>query len=301
MQPVTVDACPCCGEQETDWPLQRNEGGVESFRLLSRVKYGGCMDGWEQSLSLVMAQCRCCGHIWHHTRPDQNSLFEMYAQGKRLKGGAASTTPSARMLASLRGLFRYSASINKNKTLLDFGSGAGRWSVAAHQAGFCVTAYEPASSRQGRVGDIEVVDTLAVIKGRCFDVINLEQVLEHVPDPASELRVLKRFCHSGTVLRISVPDVERLGDRLRQGFPFDGKAMHILSPYEHLHGFRRSSLMELLRTVGLEKCADWRLCFCLPRYALERGAIGLGSPFGRTTVLARFAYDQSVRALESDK
>lgn len=294
MEVVTVDSCPCCGSSDMHWPLQRSEEIVEGFRLLSRMKYGGCMDGWEDRLTLAMARCKRCGHLWHHTRPDQASLFEMYAHGRRLKGGSASTTPSSRMLSSMRGLFRYCSSPNGNKSLLDFGSGAGRWSIAAHQAGFHVTAYEPSSSRQEKIGGIEVVGTLSAIEGRLFDAINLEQVLEHVPDPKAELRALKPFCHPDTVLRISVPDVERLGDKLWQGFPFDGKAMHILSPYEHLHGFKRSSLKALLREAGLRECTDWRLAFNLPCYALERYAIKLGFPFGRTTTLVRFDFEDEV-------
>lgn len=288
MQVIKVDACPCCATQDIDWPLGSNESLVEAFRLLSQCKYDGYMDGWEQQLSLAMVSCRCCGHVWHHTRPDQEALFGMYAHGKRLKGISVSPRPSARMLSTMRGLYRYCTSADRVASLLDYGSGGGRWAAAARQAGFRVTAYEPATSRQGQIGDVESVGSLQAVEGRRFDIINLEQVLEHIPDPGSDLRALKQYCHANTVLRISVPDVARLGKRLWEGFPFNGRTMHILSPYEHLHGFRQSSLQALLKTVGLEPCADWRLLLCLPRYALERWAITLGSPFGRTTVLARF-------------
>ena len=288
MQVIRVDTCPCCGAQDIDWPLRRNESLVEAFRLLSHHKYNGYMDGWEQQLSLAMASCRCCWHLWHHTRPDQEALFGMYAHGKRLNGISVSPRPSGRMLSTMRGLFRYCTSADGSATLLDYGSGGGRWAAAAHQAGFRVTAYEPATSRQGQNGDVELVGSLQAVEGRRFDVINLEQVLEHIPDPVRDLRALKQYCHAGPVLRISVPDVARLGKRLWDGFPFNGRTMHVLSPYEHLHGFRQSSLQALLKTVGLEPCADWRLPLCLPRYALQRWAITLGSPFSRTTVLARF-------------
>lgn len=288
MQVITVNSCPCCGGRDLDWPFHRDARVVEAFRLLSQIKYGGYMDGWEQHLSLVMAQCRRCGHIWHHTRPDQNALFDMYAHGKRRKGHTVPTRPSARMLSTMRGLFRYCAQTDRETTFLDYGSGAGRWSVAAREAGFRVTAYEPSTIRQVNADGIEVISTLQEIKGRCFDVINLEQVLEHVPDPASDLRRLKQICHSDTVLRISVPDIARYGKKLWTGFPFDGKTMHALSPYEHLHGFRQTSLRALLQAVGLLPCTGWRLALCFPRYVLERFTIGMGAPFGRTLVLARF-------------
>ena len=289
MQGILVNECPCCGSEEIKFPFQLNENTAERFRLLSRLKYGGFMDGWETRLSLTLAQCERCAHIWHYTRPDQDSIFNMYAQGKRLNRSAASTNSSARIRWSVSRLFDYCTSPIDDKSFLDFGSGAGRWSAAAQQAGFHVTAYEPVLSRQSRNGGIEVVGALAEIEGRRFNVINLEQVLEHVPYPAEVLRTLERFCYPDTVLRISVPDVQRLGNRLWLGFPFNGENMHILSPFEHLHGFRHSSLTALLKTVGLKACADWRLGLYLPDYVVKRCTIGLGLPFSRTMVLARFS------------
>lgn len=285
---VKVDACPCCGARELDWPRRRNDQLVEAFLRLSREKYGGCMDGWEQYLSLDVARCAPCGHIWHHMQPDQDALFLMYAQGRRLRGGAPSTQPTSRMLATMTGLFRLGRTGELLPTLLDYGSGAGRWSVAAQQAGFRVTAYEPSAGRQRDARGVEIIGSLGCLAGRKFDVINLEQVLEHVPDPASSLCGLREYCHDNTVLRISVPDVARLGAALWQGFPFDGRVMHMLSPFEHLHGFQRSSLFALLDRAGLQACSGFRLFRTCPRYVFERAAIWLGSPFGRTTVLAQF-------------
>ena len=136
-----------------------------------------------------------------------------------------------------------------------------------------MNTYEPATSRQGQISDVELVCSLQAVEGHRFDVINLEQVLEHILDPVSDLRALKHYCHADTVLRISVPDVARLGKRLWDGFPFNGRTMHVLSPYEHLHGFRQSSLQAMMKAVGLEPCADWRLTLCLPRYALVSGLL----------------------------
>ncbi len=285
---VTVDSCPCCAARKLEWPQRRNQLLVESFLRLSREKYGGCMDGWEQDLSLDMARCGRCGHIWHHMQPDQDALFQMYAQGRRLKGGEPSTQPTSRMLATMTGLLRLGRTGAPQPTLLDYGSGAGRWSVAARRAGFRVTAYEPSAGRQRDAGGVEVIGSLGILAGRTFDVINLEQVLEHLPDPVSSLRGLREYCHDQTVLRISVPDVARLGTALWRGYPFDGKAMHMLSPFEHLHGFQRSSLLALIDRAGLRPCSGLRLLRSCPRYVAERAAIALGSPYGRTTALAQF-------------
>jgi len=127
MQVISIDTCPCSGAQDIDWPLGRNESLVEAFRLLSHRKNDFYMDGWEQQLSLAMASCRCCGYVWHHTRPDQEALFEMYSHGKRLKGISVSSRAIARIIINLRRLFRYCTSANRVAALLDYGSGGGRW------------------------------------------------------------------------------------------------------------------------------------------------------------------------------
>ncbi len=284
MQVITVNACPCCGGEKFVLHNFKNDRAIDAFRQLSKRKYAGFMDGWEDQLSLDIAECSCCGHLWHHTRPDQQTLFGMYAQGRRLKGGTASTHPTSRMNSTMRGLFK----ICRGKKLLDYGSGAGRWSSAAQRAGFEVVAYEPASGRQGLTEVVETVDSLSAIQERRFDAINLEQVLEHVPDPASILDEIRQFSHSETVVRIAVPDVGLSRRNLWDDFPFNGETMHILSPFEHLHGYCEQSFNTLLTRVGLRPCAITTLLFSCPHYAIKKYAARFGVPYGRTMILARF-------------
>jgi SAM-dependent methyltransferase len=146
--------------------------------------------------------------------------------------------------------------VNRNvnsANLLDFGSGLGRWSRAAMLEGFTVTAYEPSVERGSEEGaPFELVHSIEDLQNRKFDAIQLEQVLEHVPDPLTTLKQLLELCKPHTIIRITVPNLLRDQDagKVWSTWPFDGEKPHFLAPFEHLHGFTPNSLDRLLRRAG---------------------------------------------------
>ena len=90
----------------------------------------------------------------------------------------------------------------------------------------------------------ELIHSIDELRNRKFDAIQLEQVLEHVPDPLVTLSQLREYCKSNTVIRITVPNLlrDRNAAKIWTTWPFDGVSPHILAPFEHLHGFTPKSL-----------------------------------------------------------
>ena len=258
------------------------------------------MDGWESSLSLDIRRCQKCGHFWHHTQPDQDSLWEIYGKSRPLVTTikrTESTEPSPYICSEMRRVRRLLGRGGKEKpAFLDYGSGAGLWSRAAVNAGFEVTAYEPCSARSDLAGasaDIMVVNHLAPLEGGVFDVINLEQVLEHTQAPIEVLTSLRKYAHEETILRISVPNVAIQASRggLWADFPFDGKTIHVMSPYEHLQGFFPSSLKMALEKTGLVQLRGLDILAVDPLNWV-RWKIGRVLPFlAQTKVYARFRWE----------
>lgn len=157
------------------------------------------------------------------------------------------------MREEMRRLRRLVGNCTLPVTLLDFGSGLGRWARAGVLEGFCVTAYEPSEERSSKADTpFEQVHAFEELGDRKFSAIQLEQVLEHVPDPFKTLTQLRGHCNSCTVIRITVPNILRDPDGLKiwSTWPFDGRAVHLLSPFEHLHAFTPSSLDQLLMRAG---------------------------------------------------
>lgn len=243
------------------------------------------MDQWQESLSLEIRRCTLCGHYWHYTQPDQNSLFGMYDASRPLKPERQTSNPSQDLLRQTKALYRMTASfLDRKPVLLDYGSGLGRWSNAAAQAGFDVLAYEPSQERTSE-GDkrIRVVYRLSDIQGMRFDAIIMEQVLEHTQDPLSVMRSLRRFSYPHTIIRISVPNLTRPGTKGDwENFPFDGKTVHIMAPYEHLQGFTPSSLWKAIKLAGLSHYGGWRFWTTHPVYSIRR-IVGRLLPLVRQT------------------
>jgi SAM-dependent methyltransferase len=248
-----VNRCPAC---ESDRYVRRvaiDESSRERYLSFSEIKYGGLLNGWMDELQPEIVFCSDCGHHWYLRQPLPEQLSLMYAKGRRLLSGAVSREPTQEMLVEMRRLTNL-IGIERPR-LLDFGSGFGRWARAAAQAGFRVHAYEPSETRGAEsVEEFTLVHDLSEIAGLRFDAINLEQVLEHVPDPEETLRTITAFCTPDTVLRIRVPNILRPpeGSRVWADWPYDGKRVHAMAPFEHLHGFTPPSLVNLINRSGYE-------------------------------------------------
>jgi SAM-dependent methyltransferase len=153
-----------------------------------------------------------------------------------------------------------------------------------------VHAYEPSKTR-GREENppFTLVHTIAELGLRKFDVINLEQVLEHTRSPMATLQTLHSLCRPGAIVRIAVPNILRSaeGKHLWSDWPFDGRRPHTLAPFEHLHGFTPESLKRLVKRAGFSQVRWSRLIFTHPQLAFRRVVGQLWLPFDQTLVIAQ--------------
>lgn len=247
--------CPACGSEGVDVLAQLDAARRERFLAYSEIKYGGLLNDWLGEIAPIILRCRQCGHCWYKYHPGPEKLGLMYASGRRLLPNVPmSREPSVHMhgeMLKLRRLVKASGS----PSLLDYGSGYGRWARAAVVAGFKVTAFEPSAERGAELQELfGLVHDLDTIRGRRFAAINLEQVLEHVSNPLDLLLQIRELCEDNTVVRITVPNILRSheGKAIWDAWPFDGKMTHTMAPFEHLHGFTPVSLDRLLKRVGFK-------------------------------------------------
>mgnify|MGYP003968412893 FL=1 len=255
MNSIKVSDCPACESKQTKFVFIPSQSSWSRFQLLSEKKYKSCMNPWVNSLDLKIKQCDNCLHLWHHTQPDFSSLLEMYDSSVALYKKSVSHDPTQKIIKSLKALYKLATKLSKSQpTFLDFGSGRGKWSKAAVIAGFKVWAYEPSLKRasDGYKDGFTIVSDISELNNLQFDVVNLEQVLEHTQNPFEIIKSLMPHLENKSIIRITTPNLGKYNSKkLWSDFPFSGNKMHVLSPYEHLQGFNSVSLRKLLSRVNL--------------------------------------------------
>jgi SAM-dependent methyltransferase len=133
--------------------------------------------------------------------------------------------------------------------LLDVGAGSGAFVAHARRLGWDAEGIDPDPTaveaahqkgipmRLGRLADLEGRESE-------FDAITLSHVVEHMHNPAHDLRRIHRLLVPGGRLWIATPNLLALGHRLF------GRDWVALDPPRHLVLFTPSSLDRLLRHTG---------------------------------------------------
>lgn len=210
--------------------------------------------------SYEVMECPDCAGIYQRHVPGEALMLELYdrwidpaAPLKRKAGNPlsyyAATSGEIMQLLSLFG--RPPGQLK----VLDFGSGWNEWALAARGLGCEVTICELSATRiaHARAHGLPVID-YADIPGAAFDLINTEQVLEHVPDPLAIMRHLLSGLADGGMLKVSVPDCDNFKQRLARAdwtAPKGAKlSLNPLAPLEHLNLFRPETLARMARLTG---------------------------------------------------
>src|SRR5262249_61330574 len=104
-----------------------------------------------------------------------------------------------------------------------------------------------ADARQGGVAvNTGVADEATLARLGSFDVIVMLDVIEHLPDPDTMLRLLGRHLAPGGIIVITTGDFGSLVARL------SGRHWRLMTPPQHLWFFTGDSLSRMARSAGLD-------------------------------------------------
>jgi 2-polyprenyl-3-methyl-5-hydroxy-6-metoxy-1,4-benzoquinol methylase len=134
-------------------------------------------------------------------------------------------------------------------SLLDIGCGNGRFLAVMRILGWHVHGIEPDErsakvARRASGAPIHPALGAAPYPPDQFDVITMNHVLEHVPDPVPVLRRCFRLCRPGGLIGIVVPNWRALGHR------FFGRHWYALEPPRHAVMYERRTLERTLERAG---------------------------------------------------
>jgi 2-polyprenyl-3-methyl-5-hydroxy-6-metoxy-1,4-benzoquinol methylase len=136
--------------------------------------------------------------------------------------------------------------------LLDIGCGSGAWLGWMRTLGWEVEGidFDENAIQAARGENLNVhTGTLEAqsYPSDTFDVINLNHVIEHVPDPVGLLTEIRRILKPGGKLVLATPNAASIGHRL---FGSDWRG---LEPPRHLHIFTPPSMLAALQKAGFSE------------------------------------------------
>lgn len=263
--------CPACNKNSYDF-LSCDQDRYKKFIDYSNNIYRGLLHSWSD-LEPALLKCSECGHVFYKDMPTDSRLSDMYSSSIRDKNSKdPSRSPSEYMIKTMEKIFLITK--KKNPVLLDYGSGYGRWSQAAAQVGFTTISFEPHSARSARSSkniDYLLTSNKADLSHYQYDVIYLEQVMEHVKNPYDLLLGIFDLMEKSTILVLSVPNINRAkeGNKIWIDWPYNGKNTHTLAPYQHLHGFSQRSLQKLIKRSGFKNIISKELLLSDPLHFIR--------------------------------
>ena len=146
--------------------------------------------------------------------------------------------------------------VTHDLSVLDYGMGWGEFCQMARSFGCRTWGYDisqPVLERARQHGLQVIADPDQT--DQQFDIINAEQVFEHLPDPLGTLRSLKRMLTPRGVIRVCVPSARRIHANLqRETFTAHRHAktsLNAVAPLEHINCFAGDSLSAMGRAAGL--------------------------------------------------
>jgi SAM-dependent methyltransferase len=287
--------CPACGGTAPT-TLALHGYSEPRMRAFLREYYG--LD--ESSLEVLgssdywLLRCGHCGLVYQRLAPIGGLAEKLYGEwlepvkaqfnqshGHSVEGHARLTEEIGAVLNQLR--------LSPHETtVLDVGMGWGEWCLVARAYGCRVYGLElsaPCLSYARELG----IDTISWgdVGHERFDFINVAQVLEHLPMPATALRSLVEALKPGGLMRVAVPDGSRVGNVVKNldwdlGGVADRRFM-LVHPLEHVNCYETRSLDTLAARVGLRPARPsvWNETVVIERLRLKPLLTALARPIYR--------------------
>jgi SAM-dependent methyltransferase len=256
-------SCPACrsGRAEEIYSAPYSHPPISSYLEAFYSGQGLFEPELVRDAEYVLLACGDCGLIYQRDIPDAEFAARLYEIW--IEPGAARQRAEERGLAAalalaceITGLIVEHGGEGERLKTLDYGMGWGNWCLMARALGCESFGSDISPTRieyATRCG-IEVVSPDRV-PAASFDLINADQVFEHLVDPLDTLTRLRDALLPGGLIMLRVPD----GGGMRERFwppdwsaPFYGPdSLNPVSPLEHINCFDHNSLVRLARQAGL--------------------------------------------------
>jgi 2-polyprenyl-3-methyl-5-hydroxy-6-metoxy-1,4-benzoquinol methylase len=270
--PETLESVPCslCGSwdaQEVYPAAERRNGhgtGSELYACTSTA-FGMCGP---------IVKCRRCGLVYQNPIPSAGEIIDAY-------DGVVDERYVEERSGRIETFGRDLAAVERHERggkLLDVGCHLGMFLEVARERGWDVTGVEPSawSVEQARGAGLDVRHgTLETVHfpDESFDVVTMWDVVEHLPDPAAELRRMHRVLRPDGLLALSTMNVDALFPRLAgRRWPWYMQMHLVYFSRRTLHnmltkaGYRVVDVTSHRRVVRLSYLVSRLEPYCRPAY-----------------------------------
>lgn len=198
--------------------------------------------------SVIYMKCNSCGLVYAVPRPIEEDLEDFYHNTYY-----DYTDPEINRTLFTRFMLRRLKLIETVKdkgSLLEIGCGVGYFLLLAKQSGWNICGVELSkwsSDYARKVYGLDVktgmLKTAGFPKDR-FDVVLLNHVLEHMPNPFAELNHVYKILKQSGIIVVDLPNFESLTSQVHR------EHWSLLRPKEHLYQFTPKTLHLLLKKAG---------------------------------------------------
>ncbi len=202
-------ACPLCGEKKHSRKIE--------------VKFG---------MIAMVAECPTCRLVFQTPRPSPEAS-RAYMNWRWRSSDPYVADKRIQMDRAMRQLSFVKTLIEKPSKLLDFGAGAGSFVRTALDNGWTAIGVELSDSARLRAKQVYDVELMESVPHDTYDVVTMWDVIEHLREPVSVLRVIRDHLTPGGVVFLETANYEnwtRLAARDQWGlYLFDHQ--FYFSPY----------------------------------------------------------------------
>ena len=182
-------------------------------------------------------------------------------------------------IAILKGRFRSIAwdlplTFPKCTSFIDIGCGNGHWIKSMHRQSYMnLYAQDINKNSLGLLSqfckEVYFMDVESLSRqGLTFDVIRINQVLEHIPDPVNFMLSIQKICHPNSIIIITVPSLNSLS------FVFRSFYTSLMIPY-HLNHFTPYTLSMLLSMTNFN--IERQACRGVPEVFVDSLSVSISS------------------------
>jgi 2-polyprenyl-3-methyl-5-hydroxy-6-metoxy-1,4-benzoquinol methylase len=224
MQKEIIQKCPICGNNSMVLAVGPTINSYEADKVELRC-------------------CDSCGHWWHSPVPNQVELNQMYnsASSFVVSSGAKESYQNKNALDSFH-KYVLKRINRKSGNYLEIGAGGGSLLRRFRSMNYNCYGVDPGQW----VKDSSIVYSMDDLPSDLkFDVIILQDVLEHVLDPVGLMKELKKKTRNDSVFFCSFPCNDSRPARVYKS------KWTMVRPYGHLHYFSFASAMKMFAFVDL--------------------------------------------------